>query len=157
MKLRIQYLLIAVFSIFVGSQITEAVLLVPFWKSLSTEGFYDYYAEWGPKLGKFYTILTVIALLIPIGTAVHFRNKSGSALIHAMISTAFAILFIAMFYLYFKDINQHFLAASLSPAQLKSTLTTWGRWHWVRVLLEIFSLGFLCLCFNEQDRKATPQ
>lgn len=40
MRNQLNYFLIAVFSIFLGSQITEAVLLVPYWQSLSADEFY---------------------------------------------------------------------------------------------------------------------
>ncbi|CAN0460053.1 unnamed protein product, partial [Ectocarpus fasciculatus] len=43
MKNQLDYYLIALFSIFLGSQITEAMLLVPYWQSLSSSEFYSYY------------------------------------------------------------------------------------------------------------------
>lgn len=63
---KVRYALIAIFSIFVGSQITEGALFVPYWKSLSTEAFYSYYNEFGPGIGQFYTVLTIVAAAIPI-------------------------------------------------------------------------------------------
>jgi len=77
MNLIIKYLSIALFSIFIGSQLTEAILLVPYWQSLSTSEFYTYYQEFGPSIGRFYTILTIIAALIPLGFSLYFLSKKS--------------------------------------------------------------------------------
>jgi len=47
-KNQINYCFIAFFSIFLGSQITEAIILVPYWQSLSTPDFYSYYQGFEP-------------------------------------------------------------------------------------------------------------
>lgn len=51
---------------FLGSQLTEGLLLVPHWKGLAPEDFYGYYAEFGPSIGNYYTFLTVGAALVPV-------------------------------------------------------------------------------------------
>ena len=78
MKESIMYFLVALFAIFLGSQITEALLLVPYWQSLSAADFYSYYQKFGPLIGRFYTILTIIALLIPIGLSVYLFSKQST-------------------------------------------------------------------------------
>ena len=136
------YLSIIVFSIFLGSQITEGLLLIPYWKSLSIIEFYEYYSKFGPQIGKFYTILTIIAILIPISISIYcFLNKL-SALKYSVVSSFFAFLIIAIFYIYFKDTNQQFYEASFDASQLKSVLKSWQLIHWLRVLFEIISLIF---------------
>ena len=139
------YFSIVIFSIFIGSQITEGVLLVPYWKSLSSEDFYSYYNQFGPSIGQFYTILTIIAALIPISLSIYCKLYNSDALKHALISSLFAILFIACFYVYFKDANDLFYQASLTSEELKKELITWSYWHWGRIVLEFISLFFLIL------------
>jgi len=119
----VSYLLVAFFSIFVGSQLTEGVILVPYWQSLSAEAFYSYYNTFGPGLGKFYTVLTIIAALIPILLAVYCYRKQSGALKLALISTFFALLFVACFYVYFKGANQLFYDRSLSEQELEQGLS----------------------------------
>lgn len=143
MKKYLSYLLVAIFAIFVGSQITEGVILVPYWQSLSAPDFYDFYGEFGGIIGRFYTILTIIAALIPLGLTVYFRMTRSKGFGDALISTLLSVLFIAAFYVYFKGVNESFFQSAFSEAELKNELVTWRDWHWGRVLLEIGSLFFL--------------
>lgn len=145
MKQFLAYSAVAIFAIFIGSQITEGVLLVPYWKSLSTQEFYTYYNQFGPSIGRFYTILTITAALIPVSISIYCRRINSSALNLALISSFFAILFIACFYIYFKGTNELFYQAALSDLELKKELITWNYWHWGRIVLEFIALLFLML------------
>lgn len=151
----IAFFLIALFSVFVGTQLTEGCLLLPYWKSLSSDSFYEYYSTFGPVIGQFYTILTIIAALVPILTSVYCFLKKSPALKYSLISSFLAITFIAFFYIYFKDANQQFYNASLDAKQLKQELEIWGYWHWVRIFIEFLSLIFLILSFNILVSKKT--
>lgn len=142
------FFLIAIFSIFLGSQITEGYLLVPYWKTLSRTEFYEYYTKFGPTIGNFFTFLTIIAALIPLSISIYCITNKSRALKYSIVSTFFAFLFIALFYVYFKDTNQQFYEADFNSNQLKSVLKTWGHWHWLRVLFEFLSLTFLILALN---------
>lgn len=153
MKRILLFVSVSIFSIFLGSQITEGFLLVPYWKTLSSAAFYEYYSTFGPQIGRFYTVLTIVAGLIPICISMYcFFNKSP-AIKYSLVSTVFAFLFIALFYVYFKDANQQFYEMTLNANQLKSELNTWENWHWLRVLIEMLSLIFLILSFNILSRK----
>lgn len=146
------YFSITIFSIFLGSQITEGFLLIPYWQSLSKIEFYEYYSKFGPLIAIFYTILTIVAVLIPIGISIYcFFNKLPS-LKYSAISSFFALLIIALFYIYFKGTNQQFYSASFDVNQLKSVLKSWKFMHWLRVLFEIISLVFLIVTLNTLDK-----
>lgn len=151
MKQLIMYFLVALFAIFLGSQITEALLLVPYWQSLSAADFYSYYQKFGPIIGRFYTILTIIALLIPIGLSVYLFRSKAPGFPLAFTSAVLAVLFVACFYVYFKGTNALFYQTAFSPAELKSELITWSKWHWARVVLECFSLLFLILALAKRN------
>ena len=138
-------LLIAVFAIFIGSQITEGVLLVPYWQSLSASDFYAYYSKFGPSIGSFYTFLTIIAALIPIVFSFYLKIIKSIAFKYSLISSVFAILFVSSFYVYFKETNELFYMASFNNVELKKELIVWSYWHWSRVFLEIISLIFLII------------
>lgn len=148
MKRNIVLLSLAIFSIFLGSQITEGCLLVPYWKSLSTTEFYTYFSKFGPIVGKFYTVLTIIAALIPISISVYCFRKKSTALKHSLLSTLFTVLFIAFFYIYFKGANLQFYNTAYNTEQLKAELITWEYLHWCRVLLEFLALIFLLKTVN---------
>ncbi|MFN0729332.1 hypothetical protein [Polaribacter gochangensis] len=147
------YFLIAVFSIFFGSQVSEGFLLVPYWKSLSAPAFYKYYSQFGLTIGRFYTILTIIAALIPVSISIYGFYKKSNALTYSLISTVFTFSCIALFYIYFKGINQQFFNASFNPTQLKSELETWEYVHWFRVFLELIALIFLMLSLTVLTKK----
>ncbi len=137
------YVAVSIFAIFIGSQITEGFLLVPHWKAISAGDFYAYYSEFGPSIGQFYTVLTIVAALIPIALVVYCKYIGSKASQPAMISSLFAVLFIACFYVYFKGTNELFYEAALNDADLKKELVIWSSWHWGRVLIECLSLIFL--------------
>lgn len=139
------FLAVSIFAIFVGSQITEGFLLVPYWKTLPTTEFYDYYALFGPTIGRFYTVLTIIAVLIPVGLSVYSLWTQSPAFKYSIASTLFAGLFLTLFYVYFKDVNQQFYEAAFSTNELKLELESWAYWHWARVLMELASLIFIIL------------
>lgn len=139
----IMYLAVSIFAIFIGSQITEGAILVPYWKSLSAEQFYGYYQEFGPSIGQFYTILTIVAALIPLAFSIYSKAINSSAFKYALISTFFALLCIGCFYVYFKGTNELFYQAALDDMALKNELINWNYWHWSRVFIECLSLLFL--------------
>ncbi|TCI84711.1 DUF1772 domain-containing protein [Tenacibaculum sp. M341] len=147
------FTLIAVFSIFLGSQITEGFLLVPYWQTLSNTEFHEYYTKFGPTIGKFYTVLTIIAVIVPITVTIYCFYKKSKALKYATASTLFAILIIVMFYGYFKNINHQFYNTILETPQLTSELKKWAFWHCLRVFFEVISLFFLMLTFNRLQKK----
>jgi len=145
MKEFLFYFSIAIFSIFIGSQITEGVLLVPYWQSLSSTDFHSYYSQFGPSIIQFYTILTITAALIPIALSIYCKLINSNAIKFALISSFFAILFIASSFVYFKGVNEMFYQGVLSDVELKKELVTWSYWHWGRIVIEIISLIFLIL------------
>ena len=152
----IHFYSIAVFSIFVGSQITEGFLLVPYWKSLPMAEFYDYYTKFGPTVGRFYTILTIITVLIPVCYSIYCFRMQAASFNYSLISTFFSLLVIAVFYLYFKGTNQQFYESALSASQLKSVLNSWQMWHWIRVVFELIGLIFLILTINSLTKAQNP-
>mgnify|MGYP000144135946 CR=1 FL=1 len=144
---------IAIFALFLGSQVTEGILLIPYWKSLSAEDFFEYYNAFGPQIGQFYTILTIVAVLIPIIVSIYFFKKNKRAFTYTALASISALGIIAVFYIYFKGTNQQFYDASLSPSELKTVLNTWEIWHWARVGLEVVTLVLLILGFGQVQKQ----
>ena len=147
------FLSIAIYSIFIGSQITEGFLLVSYWKTLSIAEFHEYYSKFGSTICKFYKVLTIIATLIPISISIYCFSNKPRALKYSVISSFFAFLIVVLFYVYFKDTNQQFYETAININQLKSRLETWEYWHWARVVFEFLSLIFLFLALNVLSQK----
>ncbi|MEP5613759.1 MAG: hypothetical protein ABJP45_16015 [Cyclobacteriaceae bacterium] len=152
----VKQICISIFAIFLGSQITEGFLLVPFWQSLPAEEFYAYYGKFGPAIGRFYTILTVIAALLPITIATNYLIKRRDGIAYAMVSAIFAVLFILCFYVYFKSANDLFYTSALDEIELSKELVVWNYWHWGRIVLEVVSLVFLILAFDKSVVSKNP-
>ena len=151
MKRILVSLSIVIFSIFIESQVTEGLLSVPYWKSLSNTEFYEYYSTWGPSINKYYSILTIISVLLPISYSIYYAFHKSSALKYFIASAFFAVLILGFFFVYFKNINQQFYAASFNDDQLNSVLHTWGFLHWARVLVEFLSLSFFLIAVNKDS------
>ena len=126
--------------------------MVPYWQSLSTADFYSYYQEFGPAIARFYTILTIIAALIPVGLSMYLVRTKTPGIGFAVTSLAFAVLFVACFYIYFKATNEMFYQSAFSSIELKNELIIWSNWHWGRIVLEGLSLLFLVLAVTRKDR-----
>ncbi|MEO1516579.1 MAG: hypothetical protein AAFV95_16250 [Bacteroidota bacterium] len=146
---------IAFFSIFIGTQVAEGALLVPHWKSMSSDEFYEYYAQFGPMIARFYTILTIAAALIPVLVGGYCFYKKSAALSYSLVSIFLSVAFIAFFYIYFKGTNQQFYEAAFGPEQLQAELIIWGYWHWTRVLIEFLALLFLILSLQILTKEAS--
>ncbi|MTB52092.1 DUF1772 domain-containing protein [Lewinella sp. W8] len=155
MKHFLLYSSLTVYSIFLGSQITEGVLLVTYWKSLSANDFHAYYRQFGPGIGQFYTILTVMAVLMPVAVSVYAARRFPTALKYSLLSSFFALLVIVSFYVYFRGTNELFYAATLTEVELREELIRWGKWHWGRVAFEILSLLFLVLSLTALTGETT--
>lgn len=153
MKQYLLYSAIVTFSIFIGSQITEGVILVPYWQSLSSSAFYNFYSDFGPLIGAFYTVLTIAAALVPVVLAIYSKRINYRAFKFAVGSSVFAILFIAAFYVYFKGANELFYQSAFSESELKAELVTWSYWHWGRIVVEVISLTFLILSIGEIQKE----
>lgn len=152
MKPYFHYFAIVIFSIFFGSQISEGVLLVPYWQSLNSSDFYIYYKHFGPLINQFYTFVTISAVVMPIIISIPFYLSKSSGFIYSLISTLFAILVLACFYIYFKSTNELFFNAALNEGDLKSELIVWSKWHWTRVFFEFISLLFLVLAIKKNQK-----
>jgi hypothetical protein len=127
---------------FFGTQLAEAALIVPYWKSLSADDFFAFYKTYGEKLHQFYTPLTIAAAILPIATLVYsLLGKSNTSLLMWLMA-AFAILFFATYFVYFKAANLSFSERTISNEALAQELIRWGTWHWARVACE--AAAFVC-------------
>jgi len=49
--------------LYAGSLLTEAMILVPYWRKMSAEDFFGLHSELGPRLFRYFAPLTVIAVM----------------------------------------------------------------------------------------------
>lgn len=131
----------ATLGIFLGAQIAEAVLFVPYWKALSADDFFELHKTYGKKIHQFFAPLTIAATFLPltcVGSHLFYQKNPHILFILLGIST---LAFFSTYFLYFKRANKSFSDRSLSNEQLPQELIKWGNWHWGRVCFECVAFG----------------
>jgi Domain of unknown function (DUF1772) len=128
--------------IFLGTQVAEAALIVPYWKELSADDFFSFYKTYGKNLHQFYAPLTIAATILPIATFIYSLFDKSKVDLLMLIMTVFTVLFFATFFLYFKEANISFTERTISNETLPGELIKWGKWHWGRVACE--AVAFIC-------------
>jgi hypothetical protein len=116
-----------------GAMLAEATLLVPYWRSLPASDFLRWFAENEPRLTAFYGPLEVAAAVLALvaGGACALRRHRGSRPLALAAFLAVGVL--AMYPLYFEDVNASFVAGTIDAAAVASELARWSAWQWVRV------------------------
>lgn len=135
-----------VLGIFLGAQIAEAVLFVPYWKTLSADDFFELHKTYGKKIYQFFAPLTIISTVLPLCTVVYGLMIGSKDAVILWLIGIFTLLFFSTYFLYFKKANKSFAEKSLSTAELPRELIRWGNWHWGRIFCEFIAfLGLLIL------------
>ena len=133
----------AVLGIFLGAQIAEALLIVPYWKSLTAEQFYAFYKRYGHDLHRFFAPLTIAATILPILLLVVGILTTDKRMMLLIALLCCVAIFFSTFFVFFKKANERFKTEDIEPSQLPNALKIWGRWHWLRICFEC--LAFLIL------------
>lgn len=133
----------AILGIFLGAQIAEAFLIVPYWKSLSMEQFYVFYERHGAGIHRFFAPLTIASSLLPVLLLVLSYLKSDERFSWIVVLVCCVVLFFGTYFVYFKAANEAFTKGAFDRGKLKIELVRWGRWHWFRIVFE--AIAFLIL------------
>jgi hypothetical protein len=128
--------------IFLGTQLAEAMLIVPYWKAMPANDFFAFYKAYGKQLHLFYAPLTIVATLLPVAAFLLSLFGLSRTDRYMWLMAVFSILFFAMFFIYFKEANRSFAERSIKDQALPQELVKWGNWHWGRVVCEFFA--FVC-------------
>lgn len=128
---------VGILGIFVGTQIAEGALFVPYWKKLPAAEFFALHKTYGPKIYKFFAPITMGATFIPVVTAVYSVLTDADGQGASIVTAVLCLMFFFTYPIYFKRANQAFADASLSEAELPRELIKWGKWHWARVYMEL--------------------
>ncbi len=120
-----------------GALITEAGILVPYWRSSQPEEFLRWYQQHASLLVRFFGSLEVLSTLLVVAAALlsWFTGRPGSGLLG--LSAGLTLLVLAAFPLYFQKANASFSAGTIAVDAVARELRRWSRWHWVRTLVAI--------------------
>ena len=121
----------------VGSLLTEAMILVPYWRTMEPSEFLSLHGKFGPRLYIYFAPLTIVATVFPVlaavmpvilGTTLHWLS---------VIPATITLVMLAIYFAYFKGANESFASGSVGVEGLSEELENWAKWHWVRVMLGI--------------------
>ena len=133
----LQLLTSLVLGLLVGSLLTEAMILVPYWRTMDAKEFLRLHHTMGPQLYKYFAPLTILATVIPVVSAivsVIFQEDTDWL---SIIPAVIVLLMLILYFLYFKGANNKFATSSMSSDDLSAELTKWAQWHWLRVMIGI--------------------
>lgn len=134
-----------ILGIFLGTQLAEAALIVPYWKGLSPDHFFAFYKTYGNKLHQFYSPLTIAATILPVIALVWSLLTKQKIDLFMWIMVVFTLLFFSTYFLYFKEANLSFSERTITNEILPYKLKEWANWHWGRISCE--SVAFVCGLF----------
>jgi hypothetical protein len=125
----------AVLGLFAGSLLTEALLLVPYFRSLSFEEFNRLHREFGPRLFSYYAPLTISATLIPLAAAAATIVDYPRINFFAWLAAALVLAILATYVFYFRAANLAFAERRLDEPALAKELARWAGVHTFRTVL----------------------
>jgi len=142
------FLAAAGLALFVGALFTEAMVLVPMWRSLPPGEFFTLHAAHVHRLYAFFAPLTVGATLLAVAaaiTSVATRRPQGAA---SVVAAALALVMLSTYGLYFRRANASFAAAGITHEALPAELARWARWHWFRTAVGLVALASALWAFR---------
>lgn len=120
-----------------GSLLTEGMVLVPFWRGLPTDKFYELHGSGGPKLFRYFAPLTALAVLSSIALAI-LDGRPSTWTAACLCGCA-----LASFFVFFRTTNKRLAAHEYSDQELLTVLRKWSIWHHARTILVIFAFASL--------------
>ncbi len=136
--------------LFVGSLLTEAIILVPYWRSIKPEIFLKLHGTLGPQLYCYFAPLTILATLLPAATAIFCIWAGTTTRTFSVIVAVLMLIILGIYFYYFKDANDSFKSRSVGADGLPAELQRWATWHWIRTVIGFgaFLISLLVLIRN---------
>lgn len=131
----------SILGIFLGAQIAEAILFIPYWKKLRADEFFELHKTYGKKIYQFFAPLTITSTFIPLLTVgYHVIHSHENQLLLGLMGFS-TLAFFSTYFLFFKKSNKSFAERSLSNDELPLELKRWENWHWGRICFEFIAFG----------------
>lgn len=137
----IQIAFSASFGLLVGSWLLEALVLVPFWRTMKAEDFLALYADLGVWIYRYFAPLTIITTVLGLSATVAPFVRGDAPGMYQLISMAMILITLGMFAVYFKKSIANFKAGIVGDGGVAEDLRRWARWHSVRVAVGM--IGFV--------------
>ncbi|GHA13784.1 hypothetical protein GCM10008090_24420 [Arenicella chitinivorans] len=123
--------------LFAGSLLTEAMILVPYWRRMEPTEFLRLHGTLGPRLFQFFAPLTTCAVVLAIVTAVLVGTENSAWLLAGVLSA----IVLSLFFIYFRKANNRFATHTITAEELPDELARWSTWHWLRTGILIIAFA----------------
>ena len=131
----VRHLAAVALGVFFGSQLTEGLVLVPYWRALPPEEFLRWYAANDRRLLRYFGPLTTATALLALTAALVTWWEGRPALAATVVPAVIMLAIVAGFFVYFDAANKRFAAAAIPPTAVPGELARWSAWHWARTAL----------------------
>jgi hypothetical protein len=128
-------------ALFIGALFTEAVVLVPMWRSLQPQDFFALHAVHAHRLYAFFAPLTVSATMLAVVAAVASVAMNRPLSWASVLAAVLALVILSTYGLYFRRANASFAEASITHEALPAELARWASWHWFRTVVGFVALA----------------
>jgi hypothetical protein len=135
-------------SLFVGALLTEAMVLVPMWRTLQPQEFFALHAAHAHRLYAFFAPLTVSATLLAVGAAITSVAADRPLTSASVVAAVLALAILSTYVLYFQRANASFAEASITHEALPAELARWASWHWFRTATGLVALASALLALR---------
>ena len=119
----------------VGSLLTEAMILLPYWRAMDPEKFLNLHGSLGPRLYGYFAPLTILATVLPVLTAITSAVFGSTFFNLSVVPAIITLIMLFIYIIYFKGANESFKTGSVGVDGVSEELERWSKWHWVRVFL----------------------
>lgn len=138
----------AALALFVGALLTEAMVLVPMWRTLQPHEFFALRAAHAHRLYLLFAPLTVSATVLAVGAAISAVATDRSSSSASVVAAVLALVMLSTYFLYFQPTNASFAAASIAHEALPAELARWASWHWFRTVVGLVALAAALLALR---------
>lgn len=135
-------------ALFVGALFTEAMVLVPMWRTMQPQEFFTLHAAHAHRLYSFFAPLTVSATLLAVGAAMAAVAADRPMRSASVVAAVLALVILSTYVLYFQRANARFAAASITHEALPAELARWASWHWFRTVIGLVALASALLALR---------
>lgn len=142
------FLSAASLALFVGALLTEAMVLVPMWRTLQPQDFFTLHEAHAYRLYTFFAPLTAGATLLSVVAAITSVVADRPLSSASAVAAVLALVILSTYFLYFQRANASFAEASISHAALPAELTRWASWHWFRTAVGLVALASALLALR---------
>lgn len=135
------FLAAAGLALFIGALFTEAMVLVPMWRSLQPQEFFTLHAAHAHRLYAFFAPLTVSATLLAVGAAITSVATNRPLSCASVVAAVLVVVILSTYGLYFRRANASFAEATIPHEALPAELARWASWHWFRTIVGLVALA----------------